>query len=362
MRTGDFPSAHLLARLIRARFKSCWVLDPVFEKCVPPATDNVDVILMGNFSHELLHLDFWPRKNYRIWVLCEAARQVLIRTLGLKPEWVSVLCRYELFPAPPPHALPTASEDLTFIYSGRISRAKNVLLVAEVVSQLQASYAWPARLKMLGDFDGYAIEDAAVPEISSREYRTTFKQALKKLPWNEKPEIQEGLGSHQWLRHLPDRSVGISLSLHMKEDFGVSLAQLQQKCIPLIVSHWGANLDLNFANHIPLDLIAHPAASSKERRQSAKQISAFLHQNWKRWHEVIDYRTTARKPWSGRDYIARDVISARMQQKLMPLYPKILEVGAQNEWHRYCATKKGRAFLASYRAVFAGAGKTRPAR
>src|SRR6185312_12419768 len=100
-----YTSAAVLQRACERWFKSQFGTRPWLLaregtlKSFLPDSPIIDVLLFGGFVRQLWDVRLWPKNcEYRLWTLCEGTRDVMIRMMGVAPESVVVIPRYELFP------------------------------------------------------------------------------------------------------------------------------------------------------------------------------------------------------------------------------------------------------------------------
>ena len=228
----------------------------------------VDVVLFGDFLDLLERAHCWPRNKYRLWVLSEACRDVCVKILGLRPEQVGVIPRYELFPAPrKTRSLPSKSQEWTLVFSGRVRTGKNVDLCLRVTSLLQTRYGERVRLAVVGSF-------------RTEDHRQRFWFYYHALPWKFPPLLHQATDTSSWLKHLFRSPVLIALSEYFYEDFGVSVSQAQHAGWPCIVSDWGGHRDVSGRNviKIPPRLMGKDQEPAATRSIRAEAVALEIHQ------------------------------------------------------------------------------------
>lgn len=126
------------------------------------------------------------------------------------------------------------------LYSGRVSFQKNVILLAKCFLQETDGDTVPSRLLIAGSFD-----DIGSPFFGFEPLRGTcfqqWTQFLSDLPSHQASRIQYlgQLGQPELLEVYNASDLGVSLSLHHDEDFGMSPAEALCTGSPLVLTDWG---------------------------------------------------------------------------------------------------------------------------
>lgn len=239
-----------------------------------------DVVLFGDFAEQLLSARSWPESKYRIWVLSRASARVVSQVFGLPANCIGVVPRYELFPKsrrlrPPPRR----KQPWTLVYAGRISLSKNFDFVLRVTSVLQTVQKLPVELAVIGDVDEIGIEELGVPGDG---YDTYVANLVRSLPWTKAPEFLGSLPRDRWPSLAFARPVFVSFSRYFCEDFGVSVAQAQERGWPCVISDWGGHSDVVGSNVLKISaraigtaLVAEPELQARARAV-AQDISNWL--------------------------------------------------------------------------------------
>ncbi len=250
-----------------------WFPGPLRAPHEVPTTQILDVVLFGDFLEELAKFGEWPKKNsYRIWVLCQSARDVLVELVGFEKNQIGVLPRQALFPQiTPEHEFPPSDSNFTLVYSGRFVSNKNFDIFLRVASELQTEYG----------FRNMKVKAYGFYPVLEQELSSTFAYLVLKLKWINAPEFYTEAGPHEWVTDTKGDSVIMSLSKHRREDFGVSVAQAQVAGWPCILSDWGGHRDVSGANvlKIPAPLI--PRDSYISKKIDVSMISSFIADNWR---------------------------------------------------------------------------------
>ncbi|MEQ1878831.1 MAG: hypothetical protein ABL958_19480, partial [Bdellovibrionia bacterium] len=200
------------------------------ESAAPRAgSEPLDVVLMGDFLDQLLKIDEWPERDFRIWVLGTASRDVLVRLLGFPVENIGVIPRYELYPrSPNPLPFPDGSKEWTLVYGGRVVSPKNIDFAIRVLSYLQTELRQPVRMQVFGNVSKQVRLNFHELESYAANYGDKLKEISSSLPLTHPPEFHSALSSDAWLQAAGPNPVCLSLSTYHMEDCGVSVAQAQQ--------------------------------------------------------------------------------------------------------------------------------------
>lgn len=356
MKTNEFPSHHFISKKalwwLKQRMKvDAWVLDVGAKtKFDLDSSEQIDVLLLGNFLYEILLFRFWPEKKYRFWVLSRAARNTLVNLIGIPSKYIGIIPRDQILSSSPiTKKIPNPKKvPINFVYAGRISRSKNILLLIHVVNHLQHITQQAHQLFLFGNFDGYGVEDRGTPEVSSIKVTRMIMKEIASLNWLVKPRIFENLEANEWQSKVPKDSVGISLSLHMKEDFGLALAELENLGFPRIVSQWGGHLDQNNSALIPIGLISHPMDSRQERIRSAKKIAGLLLKP-----EKLKTSSLPNKAFQNPNpiYASAKMIRARQQMHLKK-FDGVFKCWTYLDLASFSKTKIGKKLFQQYRNYF----------
>jgi glycosyltransferase involved in cell wall biosynthesis len=203
---------------------------------------TVDVVCLGDFLFSLMKIKDLPLREVRLWVLSHAARDCVMRMLGLPAQSIGIIPRYELFPRPAkPLRVPDPHEPISFVFSGRLSVSKNFPFCLDVVSALQTRFAQRARFFVFGKADHYGD---VVWGVRGGEIGKLIEDRVRTLPWTEPPRFYGHVDSDAWLRLPLPNPVLLTLSRYYMEDFGVSVAQAQEAGWPMAISDWGGHKDV----------------------------------------------------------------------------------------------------------------------
>lgn len=232
-----------------------------------PKTSVVDAVLFGGFVRQLWDSRHWPKNcEYRLWTLCEGARDVVVDLMGLREDSVGVVPRYALFPLRArPKAFPPANQRWTLVFAGRLIEFKYVEMILRVVSFLQTVHEEPVDLVFYGSF-------------ITEQARARFWYLFHTLSWKSPPRVLKPSSPELWTKTRHRNPVFCTFSKFEKEDFGVSVAQAQSAGWPLILSDWGGHRDVEGGNviRVPPRLIADFDADVDLQIRSAEKIARYL--------------------------------------------------------------------------------------
>lgn len=207
---------------------------------------TVDIVFFGGIIRKSCILKDLNFSTARLWVLSNSYKKILSDFFSIPPSSIGIIDRLALFePLPMPQIpLPKfiAGKTYNFVYPGRLSRPKNIILLLKAVYCLQKDYDLNINLTLLGDFDEELNHSSR--SIARLPLKDEVQALLDHLDWHTKPNIMPPLPSHSWHQSLPSDTVLINLSTYLQEDFGVSCAQWQQQNRPMIISNWGGHCDI----------------------------------------------------------------------------------------------------------------------
>lgn len=215
------------------------------------------IILFGDFVCAYLQLKQLGIKNKEVWVLCNKAKW-LLEALDLKDiGQIKVVDRYLLFPLSESQSVMKdfSKDEISLVYGGRISRAKNIKFLIYLTNYLQEVNA-KVSLRIYGEFDDFPNVASTGYKVQG-SYRGEVEGLIQKLDWVTSPVLTHNLDENEWLDHVTADDLCINLSTYWSDDFSVALAQSQSKGLGIIASDIGGHSDLKGNNliHIPAHLI-----------------------------------------------------------------------------------------------------------
>jgi hypothetical protein len=308
-------------------------------------TQEYEVVFFGNFMAQLLRAPLWPQGRFRLWALSHSSAEVIQNLLGLE---VNVLSRYEMYPAPLEQKYCDLQSEWDMVYSGRLSYSKNVHLLLRLMSVLQTQFQLPVRPKFFGSFDQVGKEDLGQGERP--HFEQEFLSLLESLPWEEKPQIIQGLGPFEWPKQLGPQTVFANLSTFYMDDFGVAQAQAQERGASSFLSYWGGHRDVKGAvRFAPSSLLLTPAKS----RSELQERMTFLAQRLLKEKQV----TVSKQPHKSKEkfYRKNELLSARARY-FFHYTPKaqVLAQVQSDELEAFALTRQGQELFSHYHHLFGG--------
>ena len=276
-------SITVLADRIRSHLLEChqienpWFVDDSTQ-FFQSSEDCVDIVFFGGFLKRFLESGNWNFSSFRFWVLSESVAKVLSKTIGLPLEKINILPRQLIHPPRPEFRnIGKLGGSETLVYAGRLSPEKNISLLIWTFHYLQKEHFPDLKLKLFGSFDNSAPFDLG--RMLDRDYQREIEELVAELEWTTAPEFCGHLAPDEWIECEISDPIYISLSTFIQEDYGVSLAQAQEKGWPSIVTNWGGQADLYYGAQILLaPLLAgneyEPQALRKARGYRYSQLIA----------------------------------------------------------------------------------------
>lgn len=238
------------------------------------SSEEIYVVLFGGYLERIFESGNWPSKKYHFICLSSKVKRVIVELLGLNPNSITVISRENLFPVSSQLLDFNTKSKLHLFYSGRISSQKNCELILYSAYVLKNDYKLDIEVHFFGNFDN------TVPKHRGRyvleSYEIDFKNIVRNLNLENIVKWYPDLDSNKWQDLIPSNSLALNFSTYICEDFGVSLAQIQGKGIPMVISKWGGHLDIIGNNIIKIDyanLAESFSASHDEYLECAKSIS-----------------------------------------------------------------------------------------
>jgi hypothetical protein len=151
-----------------------------------------------------------------------------------------LISRYDLFPRLKAYDFDLEKE-MNFIYAGRLSYQKNLPFLLYFLSAC-IKEGLNIKAHLYGEYDNQFHEHLG------RRNCPPLKQVLEKIIEEEelkdKVFFRGHVDSNAWPETSVDQPVAVSMSTFVGEDFGVSLAQAQQKGWPILCSNFGGHQDI----------------------------------------------------------------------------------------------------------------------
>ncbi len=238
------------------------------------SVEEIYVVLFGGYLERIFESGNWPSKKYHFICLSSKVKRVVVELLGLNPDSISVIARENLFPVSSQFLDFNTKSKLHLFYSGRISSQKNCELILYSAYVLKNDYKLDIEVHFFGNFDNTAPKHRGRFVLES--YESDFKKIVRNLNLENIVKWYPDLDSKKWQDLIPSNSLALNFSTYICEDFGVSLAQIQGKGIPMVISKWGGHSDIAGDNVIKIDYIKLAetfTASHDDYLECAKYIS-----------------------------------------------------------------------------------------
>lgn len=340
-----YKSISMLEKRCKIFFQNHDISDnPHFVDAVHDASElfdgeeSCDIVFFGGMIRRLSELDKWNFKKARLWVLSTTYQKILTEIYKLPKEKVGIIPRMELTKTPIKYRdFPLKSEKLNLIYSGRLSRTKNIELLLMTVSFMQTKLNLDVGLTLYGGYDD-EINLNSRP-IKRESYKTVVDNAIKELRWTEVPIFKGEVGEQEWIKDVREDAVLINLSTLLQEDFGVSVAQWNELGNPLIISNWGGHMDVSGENCLTISsaLIPHHDSSQQLKRTMAKLIAKRIHNR-----TIVDIEN--KRYINFPNYINKSSIVESckgIKNAIGPHYKHI----KKGEWELLCTERNGQRFI-----------------
>lgn len=202
-----------------------------------PKKKMADVVLISRFYEQLMGSDQWPLAGCRLWVVCQAAKAVLVNEAGIPSHKVGVVPRYQLIPrAKEESPFPNMKKPWSLVYSGRMTEDKGFLFFLKVAHLLQQKFKLPVTPVIFG------IKELPNPETA--RFNKKVRKLLSELEWKIPPSIWTNLAPGEWTQVKLTHPVLFNFTWYAKDDFGVSVSEAQQEGWPVLLSAWAGNLDV----------------------------------------------------------------------------------------------------------------------
>lgn len=331
-----------------------WFADDVHPFPLKRRDEPLHIVLFGSFLRRFLESGNWCVDQCHLWVLCEAAKQVLVQMAKVPEEKIGVIPRYELFPLhAPAREFPSISgeEEFTLVFAGRLSPTKNIEMLLRTVCFLQNEQNINVHLELFGDFDHQSHPDFG--RRTEEGFRDRILKISENLNWKKPPIWHPKLGAEEWYQKDFKNPVLVNFSTFICEDFDVSLAQAQALGWPAWITEWGGHLDVIGTNvlkissslignsHEPSDLIA-----LKARSLAAHFMRPFTTQT------VEESPSGKARLPEALSITELDRLRRHFLESLGEQASRIYREGLDD----FADSEEGRSFFSRYRLLFSGPG------
>lgn len=239
-----------------------------------------DFVFSGSHLLRFLELGNLNFEKIKIWVLSSSVKRVMTNIYGIPEKYIGVIPRYELFDL---NSKYKEAKELNFVYAGRITPSKNIhhliCFIAELKKYREAS------LHIFGNFEQQP--DPFLGRFESGNYQELIWNLIKDLGLSECITIHQDQGPDEWIKNIGPSSIGVSFSAFYGEDFGVSLAQLQESGHRIFCTDWGGHQDLSGEIlKFPINLIPELETPQVFWKDYAQELAKFYVENGFKYIEV----------------------------------------------------------------------------
>ena len=224
----------------------------------------LQVVLFGDLLRKFFQTGNLIHEEIKFYQIGSGHQEIFNKLLLKRDDLLGsqLISRYDLFPRIKANDL-DLDREMNFIYAGRLSYQKNIpylLYFIKACSDLGLS----VKAHLYGEFDNQIHEHLGrrnCPPLKSMIDKIIEAEDLK-----DKIFFRGHVDSQAWPETSVDQPIGTSMSTFIGEDFGVSLAQAQEKGWPILCSSFGGHKDIEgeaislvpsawVANsHLPLEL------------------------------------------------------------------------------------------------------------
>ncbi len=313
------------------------------------SSEAKNVVLFGDFLKSLANSRSWQGESFRLWTLSHSVKKVCTDLIGIPEETIGVIPRLELFPARRPFRIfPKNKSEWVLVYAGRFSFAKNLTMLARVVSLLQTKYHEKVKLVLIGRFDSFGRDDRAI--YHRPRFETEFKQLCASLPWTIPPRFLAPKKAEKWTKIPLKNPVFVSLSTSPEEDFGVSLAQARAEGWPCVLSDWGGHRDVIGPHvlRIPESALGDPRTAEVLQSARAEVIAQMIHER-KTEKKLHPKEKKTSSSVTEKFITKKDLVEITQRWRRSVGFPSD---GNERRWINAAATFRGKIFYSSYRGIF----------
>jgi hypothetical protein len=209
-----------------------------------------NVLLFGNYREQLQGFLVDPPAQFRIWVLAEKFRNLMISDLRLHPHQVGVIPREYFFEAPKKNLRPMRFPK-KFIFAGRASVIeKRFSLAVKVVDEFRNR--------------GPCEPPLMLYNASEQEPSEIFPEVFKFYRW-----IRPARDPWSVHKDLSD-SIYLSFSQYVYEDLGAAPCEALTRGARLVLSDWGGYSDFRHPHVLKVPTLK--SWKDREERKHAQLI------------------------------------------------------------------------------------------
>ncbi|WP_372654772.1 glycosyltransferase [Halobacteriovorax sp.] len=226
-----------------------YIDDPSEKKLGSYNDEIVDFILFGNAFKKFFESGNWIGERVRIWVLSQSNKRIIESYMNGAAK-VNVIPRNVLFPLQKKAITFESGKEYNFIFAGRLSAQKNIESLLFFIKNYNETYSTNSKLKLFGDFEDTYHEDLGRRFQDS--YQNRINTLIELLGISQNVIFHGKVDRETWSKEDAHRSVFITLSTFISEDFGCAVAEAQQAGWPIILSEFGGHLDVSGNNLIKI--------------------------------------------------------------------------------------------------------------
>lgn len=218
-----------------------------------PMETKIELALLGDGLDQLAYFKAVPKNRlFRIWVLSQSAKSVLVDFLKIPESSIFVIPRYELFP----YKKTKKSKIKNICIVSRFSQRKNPDLLVAVSNELQK--------KILG---------SRVYICGPRLKKSDISKMYQPIKWH-KPPLEMGDMGSSWFKKFSGGTLVLNFSSDYYEDFGVAVAQAQSQGFWVACHAWACYREVQGAIQVPHRLIG--THLDPVTTQRAKRIAEYI--------------------------------------------------------------------------------------
>jgi hypothetical protein len=322
-------------------------------KKFPNKNRPVEVVLLGSFAKRFLESEAWDFQSMRLWVLSSSIRRNLIELFHLSPENIGLIPRDQLIK---PAAL-LSDLNTSWVYAGRLSPAKNIAGMLEIVSILQIDHKLNIEIDLFGEFDDNP--DPSWGRFAPFSYRQYVDERIESLSWSSPPRFHGMVSEQKWSQFsLEEKRMLISLSSGIEEDFGVSSALAKELGLPTLLSNWGGHRDHSGRgqHHLNLCLIPQTYEPLVIQQAKAKHCASYI-ANLFKTKASSTASLSVPNPLPLPQWITPAEL-AISRQKMMRRWNPGIQFAVRGQWDTFADSSQGVSFFKKYRTNMEGGGSS----
>lgn len=217
----------------------------------------LEVILFGDLLRKFFQTGNYVHDQYRFSQLSSSFQKIFNHLL-LKREDLSgsnLISRYDLFPQSRVYDFDMEKE-MNFIFAGRLSYQKNIPYLLYFIKAC-SEQGLSLKAHLYGEYDNQFHEHLG--RRSLMPLQVVLEKIIEEEELRDIVFFRGFVDSKAWVETSVDQPIAVSMSTFIGEDFGVSLAQAQEKGWPILCSAFGGHKDIygESISFIPSSWIGH---------------------------------------------------------------------------------------------------------